>query len=80
MKFNIVNKIDSINNEFISTFTNKDIYYKENEIKLNKDDFYSHVVSKVAYESKDYFYNIRGGIYTTINVLFQPLVVVEDIH
>ena len=58
MYTSFTNKIETIDHQFINSFSNKQIYYKKNNKQLNRDVFYDEIVSTLAYETSDYFYDI----------------------
>lgn len=46
----ISNELNIVRNEFNKTFEDKAIYYKENDMVLNDENFYDHVVSNLSKE------------------------------
>ena len=53
----ITDNIDNIKNEFFSSISKNQIKYQESDTTLNFDVFYNEIISPLAYEIDDYFYN-----------------------
>lgn len=53
----LINNSEKLYKESLENIHLEEVYYKNNDAILNKDNFYSHVVSKVANQVYDYYYN-----------------------